>query len=169
MASYIAADLTRAVAFGNTALNTVTQGSEAALSGCKVTLFDASEVEVRQFTEPLALGQGLEVGGVWYGARHVRINGIVYGTTRGAAFDAIGVLEAAFDPTAIYIATPASFGYGSLTWYVKTASTATQRTLYCRPNGLHVAITDDMFGGPDSAPLGIPWSVTLLAKVPTIT
>lgn len=169
MASYIAADLSQAVAFGGVALNTVTQGSEAALSGCQVLSFDASEVDIRQFTEPIALAQGLDVGGVWFGARHVKINGVVYGTTRGAAFDSIGTLEAAFDPTAIYAATAASFGYAALTWYVRTASTNTQRTLSCRPNGLHVVTTKDMFGGSNSSPLAIPWSVTLLAKVPTIT
>lgn len=165
MASSLLADLTRAVAFQGVALNTTTI-TNGVITGCQVDLLDLSKVEVRQFREPLALAQGLDVGGVWFGGRHVTLQGTVYGSSRADADSRIGTLEAAFDPTAIYGATPGSFGYAALTWY--SIGGGAQRTLYCLPEGLQVASRRGLFGGPDGAPLAIPWTVQLLAKNPVV-
>lgn len=167
MAASLIADLTRAVTLNGFALNAVTV-SAGVLTGCRVDTFDPSEVQVRQYTEPLALAQGLDVGGVWYGGRIVKMTGTLYGATRGGAMDLLAQLEAVADPEVIYAATPTSFGFVPLTWYVMTAAGQVLRTLNVRPNGLQVVTRRDWFGGVDAGPLAIAWALTAIAKNPVI-
>lgn len=162
-------DLTRAVAFRSFNLNTVTFNASGVPYGCTVDSCDYSQLDVVQHTEKLALEDGLDVGGVWLGARHVTMTGTVYDVTRGAAFDRLADLEAALSPTAEFIASPTSYGFAALTFYVKTTSSVVQKTLYVRSNGLRVNWQRSMFGGLDTDPLAIPWSCTFIAKNPDIT
>jgi hypothetical protein len=162
-------DLTRAVAFRSFALNTVTLAAGGIPYGCTVDSCDYSQLEVVQFTEKLALADGLDVGGVWLGARHVVMTGTIYDVSRGAAFDRLATLDAALAPTAEYVATPSSFGFAPLTFYIKTASSVVQKTLSVRSNGLRVNWQRAMFGGNDADPLALPWSATFVAKNPAIT
>jgi len=90
-------DLNNSFSFRNFALNTVSK-TTSGLSGCQIESIDHSEVEIRQFTEPLALKNGIDVGGVWLGGRHVRITGTIYGTSRSAAFASLASLEAVMLP-----------------------------------------------------------------------
>jgi len=144
-------DLNHAFEFRGVQLNTVTQSSSG-ISGCQIESIDHSEVEIRQFTEPLALKNGIDVGGVWLGGRHVRITGTAYGTSRALAFAGIAALEAVMLPVS------GTFGYYTLA--------LTEGTLSVRPNGLRVVWDRRMFGGDETDPLAIPWSVTMYAKDP---
>ena len=161
-------DLTRAISFGGVALNTVTASlvnGKTVLIGCTVDSFDPTELEIRQFTEPLALADGIDVGGTWLGARKLSMRGTVYDKTRGETYARLATLEAAM------IATSGTFGFSNLTWYTisGTTPTVTQKTVSVRPNGLRYTIDRDLHGGLDSAPLAIVWSVTFYAKDPAIT
>jgi hypothetical protein len=159
------ADLTQSITYRGVEINSasVTYGK---IIGCLIDQIDYSEVEVRQFTEPLALANGLDVGGVWLGARQVRIAGTVYDTTRAACGGRIDVLEALFGPTAVFEVDPTSFGFAPL---VFRSISGYVRTLYARSNGLRVTYNRDQFGGNYNDPLAIPWTVTMLAKNPAIT
>lgn len=142
-------DLSVGITFRGVEINTVTQSS-AGISGCLVDSIDHSEVEIRQFTEPYALQNGIDVGGVWLGARHIRITGTIYGTSRAAAFAALAALEAVMLPE------EGTFGYYTLA--------LTDGTWGVRPNGLRVVWDRRMYGGDAADPLAIPWSVTMLAR-----
>lgn len=148
-------DLNNAFSFRGFALNTtsmVAYTDGARISGCQIATIDHSEVEIRQFTEPLALQNGIDVGGVWLGARHVRMTGTIYGVDRAAAFASVASL------TALMLPEPGTFGY--------YAFALTEGTLYVRPHGLRVVWDRNMFGGAASMPLAIPWSVSMYAKNP---
>ena len=149
-------DLNVAVSFRGFALNTVTitpgAGTGTGLSGCTLDTIDHSEVEIRQFTEPLSLVNGIDVGGVWLGGRHVRMTGTIYGVSRAAAFAAVATLTTAMLPVS------GTFGYYTLA--------LTEGTLQVRPNGLRVVWDRHMSGGDASDALAIPWSATLYAKDP---
>lgn len=169
MSSSLLADLTRAITINGVTLNPATLTAGGILVGCAVDSLDLSVVQIRQFTEPLALAQGLDVGGVWLGGRTIKMTGTYYAATRGAAFDGIATLEAAMDPSAIYAGTPSTFGYVPMTWYaIQTGGSVVLRTLYVRPDGLLVTSKREFFGGADGSPLGIPWSMTGLAKNPVV-
>lgn len=144
-------DLSNAFEFRSVQLNTVSQ-SAAGITGCQIDSIDHSEVEIRQFTEPLALQNGIDVGGVWLGGRHIRMTGVVYGTSRQSAFDQIAALDVVMLPE------EGTFGY--------YAFVLTEGTLYVRPNGLRVVWDRRMYGGEATDPLAIPWSVTMYAKDP---
>jgi len=144
-------DLNNSFSFRNFALNTVSK-TTSGLSGCQIESIDHSEVEIRQFTEPLALKNGIDVGGVWLGGRHVRITGTIYGTSRSAAFASLASLEAVMLPE------EGTFGYYDFPF--------TEGTLSVRPNGLRVVWDRRMYGGESADPLAIPWSVTMYAKDP---
>lgn len=163
-------DLTRSVTFRGYQLNSVTEGVTG-LVGCRIDSADYSEVEVRQFTEPIALADGLDVGGVWLGRRVVKLNGSIFDISRGAAFDRIAALDAIMVPTADFIASPTYFGYGTLAFYVArvTAPGYVAKSLRGLSQGLRVQWRREMFGGADSDALAIPWSVTLVCKDPAIS
>jgi len=144
-------DLNNSFSFRNFALNTVSK-TTSGLSGCQIESIDHSEVEIRQFTEPLALKNGIDVGGVWLGGRHVRITGTIYGTSRSAAFASLASLEAVMLPE------EGTFGYYDFPF--------TEGTLSVRPNGLRAVWDRRMYGGESADPLAIPWSVTMYAKDP---
>lgn len=158
------ADLTRAITFRGFALNTVVE-TNGVLIGCKVSLFDPSEVEIVQFTEKLAKQDGLDVGPVYIGGRRLSMTGTVYDTSRGATFDRLESLESIMVPVS------GGFGFYDLTYYVPRVAGPgfVLKTVSVRPNGLRYTMVSEMFGGSDSQPLAIPWSVTFLAKNPAIT
>lgn len=161
------ADLTQPVAYRGVALNTVTV-SPAGIVGCTVDAFDYSDLDVRQFTEPLALADGLDVGGIWLGARRVKLRGTVYDTTRALAFVRMDTLDAAFAPRAAFLLDPLTFGYSDLTWWKLGASGLVLKTLSVRSDGLRVEYIRDKTGGSNTDKLAIQWSVQLMAKNPAI-
>jgi len=158
-------DLGRAVGFRGYALNAMTE-TAGVVVGCLVDTMEIGEIELRQFTEPLALQNGLDFSGVWRGARTIRITGTVYDETRATAFDRLAALEAIMVPDAEYVATPASMGFGALTWY--PIGGGGLKTINARSNGLRFAVGRSLFGGDVADPLAIPWSLTLFAKDPVV-
>jgi hypothetical protein len=159
------ADLTLAVTYRGIDLN-ATSLVHGEIVGGVVDVFDYSEVDVRQFTEPYALADGLDVGGVWLGGRRIRMAGTVYDLTRALVGARLDMLESLFSPTAAFIADPSSFGFAPLTF---TSLSGSVRTIYARPDGLRVTYNRDQFGGRYNDPLAVPWAVTMLAKNPAIT
>ena len=144
------------VTFRGVSLNTVTitagVGTGKGLSGCQIDSIDHSEVQIRQFREPLALQDGIDVGGSWLGGRTVRITGTVYGLSRALAFAGIAALEAVMLPAS------GTFGYYPLT--------LSEGTLQVMPQGLRVVWDRRMYGGDATDPLAVPWSVSMYAKDP---
>lgn len=145
--------------FRGYSLNALSQslvGGQTVTVGCQLDTLDPSEVEIRQFTEPLALQNGIDVGGVWLGGRHVRMTGVVYGSTHADCITRLLALAAVMVPesgTLGYYALPIP-GFG---------------TIYVRPNGLRYVFVHDQHGGIASLPLAVSWTVTMYAKDPAIS
>ncbi len=163
-------DLTRPIVFRFFDLNDVTH-SPAGNSGCTVTKADYGEVELKQFVEPKPLADGLDIGGVWQGKRTIHMEGVVYGLTRGEAFDKLRFLEDLMMPTAEYIADPTTFGYAWLFFYRPTGNAGDWNifSVECMSQGLRYTIRREMFGGDDLQPLAIPWAVTFVCRNPLIS
>lgn len=166
-----APDLSRAVAFRSIQLNTVTESNVAGLTviiGNQLDFFDLSDLEIRQFTEPLALTDGIDVGGVWLGARRIVLRGTSYDKTRGECYDRIKALEDIMVPAS------GTFGFYDLTFstIAGSSSTPATKTISCRPNGLRYAIDKSKHGLSAlqaDMPLAISWAVSLFVKSPSIT
>lgn len=155
-------DLNKSITYRGTELNAVTHtntGGQTVITGCKVQRIDPSNIETRQFTEPLALVDGIDTGGAWLGARHIEIKGTVYGSTRQDAASRLDALEAIF-----LLASGTMAFYDLVMHKQKDNSTV---TISCRPNGLRYASNDTQHGGLDAQPMAIEWSVSLYAKDPT--
>jgi len=159
-------DLTRPVTFRDFELNTVgfstaTGAAGSAKYGCTVDSVDYSELQVRQFTNPLSRGDGLDVGGVWIGGRIVRMTGTIYGLSRQQAYDFYDELAAKMLPES------GTLGLYQLGFYVVGEFTFQQKTLVVRPEGLHVRWDRHTLGGTqDSLPLAIPWSASFFDPSP---
>lgn len=136
------------------------------LVGCTVDTFDYSDLDVRQFTEPRALAQGIDVGGVWLGARRAVMTGTVYDTSRGLTYDRLAALEADMMPNARFLLDETTFGFSDLTFYKPNAAGVAFFAISVRPNGLRVVFKRKDLGGRDTAPLAIPWSVSFLCHNP---
>jgi hypothetical protein len=146
------ADLSLPVTFRSQNLNTVAQDSDG-IYGCQISTFDHSEVDIRQFTEPLSLDIGIDVGRAWLGARHARMTGTVYGRTRAETLAALAAIEAVMLPE------EGTFGLYALVFYTNP----TDRTEYmARPNGLRYTLERRKTGGVASSDLAISWVVTFL-------
>jgi hypothetical protein len=158
-------DLTRSVKYRNTELNSVTDSSDV-LSGVRIDNADWSEVEWRQFMEPTALHDGLDIGPVYAGHRVIRLSGTVYGSTRKAAFEAIQALDALFAPTAPYVADATTFGYAPFVFYWHEGGVRVTKTFQVLSHGLRVVWRREWFGGSDRDPLAVPWTVMLVSNDP---
>ena len=158
-------DLDNSVTYRGTELNSISV-TPAGIVGCQVEEADTSEVELRQFVEPLALQSGFDVAGVWLGHRWIRLSGHVSDLTRGKTFDRLFALEALFEPTAPYVADPTTFGYAPLIFSEWTPGGALPRSINVLSHGLRYSFVRSMFGGEEAQPLAIPWTVTLVAKDP---
>ncbi len=132
--------------------------------GSAVISVDPSELEVRQYTEPLAKADGIDVGGVWLGARRITMQGMLYALTRGDLYDRIAIFENAMLPKS------GTTGLSTLTWYLPTEGGAPVKyQLLVRPNGVRFIHSRDGQGGVDALPNAIPWFCTFTAFDPTPT
>lgn len=153
-------DLTKPVQFAGVELNVVTIDKTSGvpiLYGCTVDNMDVSDVDVVQFTEKLALKDGLDIGGVWMGARRPSMKGTVWGRDRAEAQSILDTMEVVMLPAT------GTFGLSALTFW-----TGTQRSIQARPNGLRVGAVRDRQGGDDNDPIAIEWTCTFLCPIPTI-
>ncbi len=144
-------DLQNDISFRGVSLNDAVATSSG-IVGNQIETIDHSEVAIRQFREPLALKDGIDVGGVWLGARIVRISGVTYGSSRSDAMSRIASLEAVMLPVS------GTFGFYALP--------LTEGTVQAQPQGLRVVWDRRMTGGDSSDQLGIPWSVVLYCADP---
>ena len=151
-------DFTQDLVFRGVSLNSLSysyvEGKTVAV-GCTVDSLDPSQIEIRQFTEPLALEDGIDVGGTWLGGRHVRMTGTVYGSSHS---DAVSRLLAI---AAVMTAASGTFGYYAL-------PIPGFGTISVRPNGLRYNFERRQHGGDTANPLAIAWSVTFYAADPSI-
>jgi len=155
------ADLNGSITYNGTQLNAVTETNTAGqtvIAGCKVHYFDPSAVEIRQFTEPLALVDGIDTGGAWLGARHITIKGTVYDSTRQLTAARIDALETLFKLAS------GTMSFFDLVFATMAGST---KTISCRSDGLRYASDASKHGGLDAQPMAIEWAVNLYAKNPT--
>lgn len=161
-------DLKRAIEFRSQHLNTwaiSNSGGKTLIIGNKVTSFDPTAVDIRQFSEPKALVDGIDVGGVWLGARHFVMRGQCYDKTRGECSDRLAAIEAVMLPES------GTFGYYDLTFYklVGSSNTATLVTAPVMPHGLRFAAELSTAGSADADNYMIPWTVTFSAKDPAFS
>lgn len=158
--SAIIPDLTKSVQFAGVELNITTIDNSSGvpeLYGCTVDNMDVSDIDVVQFTEKLALQDGLDIGGVWMGGRRPSMKGTVYGRNRSEAEAILDAMDAVMLPAT------GTFGLSALTFWA-----GTQRSIQARPNGLRVGAVRDRQGGDDSDPVAIEWTCTFLAPRPAI-
>ena len=150
-------DLNNAFTFRGVELNSAalatggTTGGKV-LSGCQIDTIEHGQVEIVQFKEKLALADGMDVGCVYLGGRHIYITGTYYGTDRAAAIAGIAAIEVVMLPAS----GDGTFGY--YTFPLTEGSVAVQ------PQGLRVVWNRNMYGGKSTDPLAIRWSVTMYAK-----
>jgi hypothetical protein len=158
----VTVDLTQPVSFRGQSLNSWSL-SGGIILGNVIERMDVSRFDLRQFQEPLALVDGIDVGGSWLGGRHVLISGSSFGSGRGATFDLVEALAAVMIPES------GAFGYYDLTWYQLTAGGLVLKHLSCRPLGLMVPQEKSNSTGNNAVPMGQLWSVAMFAHNPAIT
>lgn len=113
----------------------------------------------RQFTEPFAKTDGLDVGGVWLGSGQVIIDGTTFGATRGDLGERMDAMREALLPVS------GTDGKSVLRWYDPDGG---EYRLTVRPDGPGLTEERAAQGGPDASPSGIPWRVKLLAIDPSV-
>lgn len=153
-------DLKGSITFRGTNLNSLTRtntGGQTVITGYQVDALDPTGVEIRQFTEPLALVDGIDTGGAWLGARQLTLRGTVYGSSRSDAASKIDALEA------LFLIDSGTMGFYDLTYATMAGST---KTYSCRPNGIRYAADKSKHGGVDAMPMAIEYSVTFFIKSP---
>jgi len=151
-------DFTQDLVFRGVSLNSISStlvNGQTVVTGCAVNSIDPSQLEIRQFTEPFALTDGIDVGGTWLGGRHIRITGTVYGSSHA---DAVSRLLAIAN---VMVATSGTFGYYAL-------PIPGFGTIQVRPNGLRYNFERREHGGNSAEPLALDWSVTMYAANPAI-
>jgi hypothetical protein len=167
------ADLTQPVYMGGFQMNTMSlvagQGTGSGLYGCAVHTFDYSNLQIRQFTEPKALAQGLDLGGVWLGARLVAMAGEISDVSRGACYDRLASLEAVCSPLAFYSGRgDTKLGYGPLYFWTLGGGGLVLHYINMRPDGLRWVDNREKHGGKTTDPLTIQWTLTGICADPAI-
>jgi hypothetical protein len=149
-------DLTFPVVIGSATLNDVAYSG--ALYGTTVDAIDLSEVDVRQFEEPLAKANGIETGGVWLGARHISISGTLYGTDHDDLMDRAASLIEDLSPAT------GGFGLVTMSWY---EDIDTSGAIDVRPDGPRFQWDRVKHGGANM-PSAVQWTLKCIAPAPTI-
>lgn len=163
-------DLTLPVAHRGFALNTTTRSAGIATQrvGCQIDRWELDAPAVRQFMEPRALHDGLDVNEPFFDGRQARMWGTIYGATRAAFFSAVKALRDSLDPVLAYAADASNFGFTALTFSETRTGGTKAITLYVRPNGLSIIIDRDKTGGTANQGLSAPWSTSFIMRDPAI-
>lgn len=149
-------------------------GVGSGISGCKVHSFDLSDVDVVQWTEKRSQADGNDAGDVFLGQRRVRMRGTLYSLSRGAIFDDLSTLRAAFNPVLAQREEPADKGYRPLYFAVPTLRLTDYPTgvielqVKAMPRAFNQTSEDDAMGGDDEDALATPWQATLVCAKPDI-
>jgi hypothetical protein len=142
------------------------------LSGCVVDDFDPDDLDVVQFSEKRAEADGLDVGNPFLGGRRIRMQGTIYGQTRGLAYDEMLNLRATMNPILAQREIPDDHGYLPLYFAIPTNDTANfpsgardMRALVM-PKAFHCPVSRDEHGGVDSDQLAFNWSAVFAMRDP---
>lgn len=175
-------DTTRDIIYRNYTLNdedildSITGGGDSGhgIGGCTVDTFDLSDVDVVQWLEKRAQGDGSDAGNVYQGVRRIRIAGTLYATTRLTLFDELFSLRAALNPVLAQREEPLDKGYRPLYFSIPTnrsddyPSGAIDLQVKALPRGIQHTTQRDALGGEDDDPLAIPWQATFICRDPGI-
>lgn len=96
----------------------------AKLDGFQINSIQSSDITVQEYTEKRALADGMFATDIYLGYRKLVIDGGVYGSTRGGAFDHLQAWTGAFSPRLAYNADTANIGFLPFTFYQPTDNTA---------------------------------------------
>lgn len=171
-------DLTKPIIFNALTLNgALSPVAGAPLSGYTVDQVEAAPVDVRAYTAPRALKDGLDASNVYLGGRRFSAIISVYGSTKGDFWDKAQDVLSAFSPTLAYTADSAALGYLAWDFYQPTADTTNWPTA-TYPNGIPLryylrstslpqyVIRRDEDGGLAGGGLSKQFRVTMEAKDP---
>jgi hypothetical protein len=149
-------------------------GAGTGLGGCVTDSFDISDVDVHQFTEKRAQGDGNDAGDVHLGARRVRMSGTLYGVSRNDLYDRFWNLRAALNPVLAQREEPLDYGYRPLYFYTPTLRTDQYPAGFidlqvrAMPRVVSAVFDRDAQGGEDTDALALPWQATFICKDPQI-
>lgn len=171
-------DLTLPIAFNAFSINTISRTSGGApMSGYIVDEINLSAVNVRGFSDPRALGDGVDFSDVYLGARQAEVIVSVFGSTKGDFWDKAQDLLSHFSPTIAYATDSANLGFLPFDFYQPTADISTfpvsaypngiPMRVYMRPNGLpgYTSRRDDQ-GGISVKGLSKQFRIPLIARDP---
>lgn len=170
-------DLTQAVAYNGYTFPGITASPTGPSSGAAIERIDASWVETVGYDDKRALQDGKDAADTFLGERRVVINAGIYGSTRGATFDSLADVAAAFHPVTAYAADETNLGFLALDFYRPTGEISTWPTstfpygiplrLYCRPiQPVTYRFVRDETGGVDGKGMAIKADINLWAKDP---
>lgn len=149
-------------------------GEGTGIAGCAVDSFDLSDVDVHQFTEKRAQGDGNDAGDVHLGGRRIRMAGTLYGVSRNDLYDRFWNMRAALNPVLAQREEPLDYGYRPLYFYTPTLRTDQYPTGFidlqvrAMPRVLSAVFDRDAQGGEDTSALALPWQATFICKDPAI-
>lgn len=112
--------------------------------GSYIRRINLSAIEAVGYADKRALQDGFDAADVFLGRRTIQIDGAVYGSSRGAAFDELSELKAAFHPVDAFEQDTTNLGFLPLTFFRPTADIVTwpesaypsgiPLQVYCRPS-----------------------------------
>lgn len=171
-------DLTKQIVFNGLTLNgALSPVAGTPLSGYAVDQVEPSAVDVRGYSAPRALKDGLDASDVYLGGRRFSAIVTVYGSTKGDFWDKTQDVLSAFSPTLAYTADSAALGFLAWDFYQPTADTTNWPTA-TYPNGIPLryyvrsttpplyTIRRDEDGGLAGSGLSKQFRVTMEAKNP---
>jgi hypothetical protein len=178
-------DLTQDIIYRGFTLNdadiqsNIIQGNDigAGIAGCVVDYADYSDVDVVQFMEKRAQGDGMDVGDVFLGSRRIRISGTLYGVSRADLYDRRAALNAALNAPLAQADEPADKGYQPLYFSEPTLNLAAgtgfpegyiSKRILALPRAVSAPIARDSVGGDEEDSLALTWSATFIARDPRI-
>ena len=174
-------DTTRDIIFRNFKLNDAgvaaavdsSDGLGKGIAGCVIDNFDPDDVDIVQFTEKRAETDGMDVGNPFLGGRRIRIQGTIYGKTRGLCYDALLQLRQAMSPVLAQREIPGDKGYLPLYFSVPTndnanyPSGAIDLRALAMPKGFHAPINRDQHGGNDEDAMALSWTGMFTMRDPS--
>lgn len=171
-------DLSKQITYNGLTVNgALSPVAGAPMSGYAVDQVEAAPVDVRAYTAPRALKDGLDATDVYLGGRRFSAIISVYGSTKGDFWDKAQDVLSAFSPTLAYTADSAALGFLAWDFYQPTADTTNWPTA-TYPNGIPLryylrstslplyAIRRDEDGGLVGGGLSKQFRVTMEAKNP---
>jgi hypothetical protein len=178
-------DLSQPISYrGFTALNGATLQTGRVLRGITVENVDYSNVEAVGYTEKRAASDGLHASDIYYGARHIDMNGLIYAPSLAEMFDFLHILRSVFSPTSAYQEAPGDQGFLPLEFSQPTTDTTSFPgsagppvlapgviPLYIKVRPVaspRFSIARDRQSSNGTRSTTTPWAVRLLAKDPRV-